>query len=148
MKTKDTLLIMVIVGILSLVGNLIGYKNGIMESVPGMIILVGICVCGVLLTKFIPVKIPSVAYIVLIGSLLTFPGFPFAAAVSAYVKKVSFLSLTTPILAYSGISIGKDLDSFAKIGWKLVVLSCFVFIGTYLSSAIIAQLLLKAMGQI
>ncbi|MCY6369770.1 DUF340 domain-containing protein [Clostridium ganghwense] len=148
MKTKDILFIMIIVAILSLVGNLIGYKNGIIESLPGMLILVGICVAGVLLSKIIPIKIPSVAYIVLIGCLLTFPDFPFASSISAYVKKVNFLSLTTPILAYSGISIGKDLDSFAKIGWKLVLLSCFVFIGTYLSSAIIAQIILKAIGQI
>lgn len=148
MKLKDTLFIMVIISILSLIGNLIGYKNGILESVPGMIILVAICFLGIALSKVIPGKIPSVAYIVLIGCLLTFPRFPFSSTISAYVEKVSFLSLTTPILAYSGISIGKDLDSFTKIGWKLVILSCFVFIGTYFSSAIIAQLILKSLGQI
>lgn len=148
MKLKDTLFIMVIISILSLIGNLIGYKNGILESVPGMIILVAICFLGIALSKVIPGKVPSVAYIVLIGCLLTFPRFPLSSTISAYVEKVSFLSLTTPILAYSGISIGKDLDSFTKIGWKLVILSCFVFIGTYFSSAIIAQLILKSLGQI
>ncbi|MCY6485670.1 DUF340 domain-containing protein [Clostridium aestuarii] len=148
MKTKNILFIMVIVGILSLIGNLIGYKNGIIESIPGMIILIAICITGILLSKFIPGKIPSVAYIVLIGCILTFPNFPFATAISAAVKKVSFLSLTTPILAYSGISIGKDLDTFSKIGWKIIILACFVFIGTYISSAVIAQFILKSLGQI
>jgi len=56
--------------------------------------------------------------------------------------------LCTPILAYAGVAIGKDLDAFAKTGWRIVVLSCSIFIGTYVGSAVIAQLILKAMGQI
>ncbi|MFZ7103260.1 MAG: hypothetical protein ACOWWO_11490 [Peptococcaceae bacterium] len=40
MKLKDTLFIMLLVGILSLAANLAGYNNGIMESLPGMVILI------------------------------------------------------------------------------------------------------------
>jgi len=146
MKVKDTLFIMVLVGILSLVANLVGYKNGIMESIPGMVILIGISIAGVLLRQVIPVKIPSVAYIVLIGCIITYPGFPGSEVISGYIKKVSFLALTTPILAYAGIAIGKDLDSLKKTGWKIIIVASFVFIGTYIGSAVIAQIILKSMG--
>jgi Ca2+/H+ antiporter len=67
---------------------------------------------------------------------------------SAAIAKVNFMSLTTPILAYAGISIGKDLDMFKKAGWRLVIVACVVFTGTFLGSAVIAQALLKLMGQI
>jgi putative effector of murein hydrolase LrgA (UPF0299 family) len=51
-------------------------------------------------------------------------------------------------LAYAGVAIGKDLDDFAKSGWRIVVVACVVFIGTYIGSAIIAQAILKYLGQI
>jgi hypothetical protein len=73
---------------------------------------------------------------------------PGAAMISQYISKVDFLALTTPILAYVGISIGKDLEAFKKSGWRIVVLSCVIFTGTYLGSALIAQLILKFIGQI
>ncbi len=148
MKLKETIFVMIIVGILSLVSNFVGYQNGILESMPGMLILILISIAGVLLSKVIPIKIPSVAYIVLIGCIVTYPSFPGASVLSAYISKVSFLSLTTPILAYAGISIGKDLDAFAKTGWRIIVVSIFVFVGTYISSAIIAEIILRSLGQI
>lgn len=148
MKPKDIFFIMVLVGILSLVANLVGYKNGIMESIPGMVILIGISMLGVLIRQVIPIKIPSVAYIVLIGTIITYPGFPGSAVISGYISKVNFLALTTPILAYAGIAIGKDLDALKKTGWKIVLVACIVFIGTYIGSAVIAQSILKFMGLI
>ncbi|ABK61212.1 MULTISPECIES: LysO family transporter [Clostridium] len=148
MKIGKSLFVLILMGMLSLVGNLVGPKHGIFEALPGMAILVLISIVGIILAKVIPGKIPAVAYIVTLGCIVTYPGFPGAAIVSKYMSKVDFLSLTTPILAYVGISIGKDLDSFKKSGWRIIVVSCAVFIGTYLGSAIIAQLILKSLGQI
>ncbi|KGM98040.1 membrane protein [Clostridium novyi A str. 4552] len=148
MKITKSLFILILMGILSLVGNLIGPEHGIFEALPGMAILILISIVGIILAKIMPGKIPAVAYIVTLGCVITYPGFPGAAMVSKCMTKVDFLSLTTPILAYVGISIGKDLDSFKKSGWRIIVVSCAVFIGTYLGSAVIAQLILKSLGQI
>lgn len=148
MKIKDSLFILVLIGILSLIGNMVGAKNNIIDAFPGMAILVIISILGIILAKIIPGKIPAVAYIVTLACILTYPGFPCSALISKYMEKVDFLTLTTPILAYVGISIGKDLDSFKKSGWRIIVVSCFVFLGTYLGSAIISQIILKALGQI
>lgn len=148
MKLKETIMGMIIGAVLFLICNQIGYKNAIIDAIPGMLILLIIGLAGILVAKVIPVKIPAVAYIVVLGCIVTYPSFPGAAALTAYINKVSFLSLTAPILAYAGISIGKDLDVFAKSGWRIVVLSCFIFIGTYLGSALIAEIVMQAMGQI
>ena len=40
------------------------------------------------------------------------------------------------------------MDAFKKTGWRIVVLACVIFVGTYLGSAIIAEVILKALGQI
>ncbi|PIE55460.1 MAG: DUF340 domain-containing protein [Dethiosulfovibrio peptidovorans] len=148
MKFFEVAVVLLIVAVMSLIGNLVGFHNGIVESLPGMAFLVLLCMVGVLLGKIIPGNIPSVAWIVLIGCIMTYPDFPGAATLSAWVKKVHFLSLTTPILAYAGLAVGKDLDLLKKAGWRIVVVSIVVFIGTYIASALIAQGILSATGQL
>ena len=148
MKIKDTIIILAIVSVMSLFSNVLGTKATIVESIPGLLILGAIALVGMLASKYIPGGIPAAAWVVTLGCILTIPGVPGAEFVNAQVKHVGFVSLCTPILAYAGVSIGKDLDDFAKTGWRIVVLSCVVFIGTYIASAIIAQVILKALGQI
>ena len=134
--------------VLTLIANLVGYKNGIVESIPGMLLLMAICLAGVVLARYMPGRLPSVAYIVVIGCIVTYPDFPGAKIMNAYIAKVNFLALTTPILAYAGIGIGKDLDAFLKSGWRIVIVACAVFIGTFVGSAIIAEIVLRMTGQI
>ncbi|WP_353095770.1 DUF340 domain-containing protein [Tissierella praeacuta] len=148
MKLKDSIIILLITALISVVGNYVGYKVNMIEAIPGMLILVLIAVVGILLAKIIPAKIPSVAYIVTLSTLFTVPGVPGAATISNLVSKVNFLALATPILGYAGIYTGKNLDSLKKTGWRIVVLAIFVMVGTYLGSAIIANILLKMLGQI
>lgn len=148
MTLFNNLIILLITGFLTLVGNFVGPKINPIEALPGMFILIAIAFVGIVLAKVIPVKIPSVAYIVTIATVLTIPGGPIAEIISAYTAKVNFLALCTPILAYAGIYTGKNIDSLKKTGWKILVLGLFVILGTYVGSAIIAQIILKMLGQI
>lgn len=148
MKTMEVLAVLIIIGAITLVGNLVGANIPMIDAIPGMIFLIAISIIGVICAKVIPVKIPAVAYVVTIGCIVTIPGFPGAAIFNAWAQKVNFLALTTPILAYAGISIGKDLGMLKKTGWRILIVSCIVFIGTYIGSTIIAQLILKLIGEI
>ncbi|CCQ93157.1 conserved membrane hypothetical protein [[Clostridium] ultunense Esp] len=148
MKLKESLIVLLITGIISVFGNMAGYKVSVIEAIPGMLILVLIALIGIVLSEIIPLKIPSVAYIVTLSTILTVPGVPGSAIISELVSKVNFLALATPILGYAGIYTGKNLDSLKKTGWRIVILAIFVMFGTYISSAIIAHVLLKVLGQI
>lgn len=148
MKIKDTLIILAIVTFMSLVSNVLGSKADIIQSIPGLLILTAIAFVGMLLAKYMPGGIPAAAWVVTLGCILTIPGVPGADSINSYVKNVSFVALCTPILAYAGVSIGKDLDAFAKTGWRIVILAIVVFVGTYIASALIAQGILTALGQI
>ncbi len=148
MKIKDTLIILAIVTFMSLVSNVLGSKADIIQSIPGLLILTAIAFVGMLLAKYMPGGIPAAAWVVTLGCILTIPGVPGADFINSYVKNVSFVALCTPILAYAGVSIGKDLDAFAKTGWRIVILAIVVFVGTYIASALIAQAILTALGQI
>lgn len=148
LKLKEAIIVLLITGALTVVGNLVGLGTGPMKSIPGVLILVLFSIVGIGLAEIIPVKIPAVAYIVTIATIFTIPGVPFSEIVSEHTANVDFLSLCTPILAYAGIYTGKDIDQLKKTGPKIIVLAIVVMLGTYLGSAIIAQGILKLLGQI
>jgi NhaP-type Na+/H+ or K+/H+ antiporter len=145
---KDPVVITVIVALLTRVGNFVGYKIDPITAFPGMFILFLIVIVGLWITKIMPGNLPAVVYVSLLGIILTMPWFPLGEKVAELTSQVNFLALTTPILGYAGLSMGKDLDSFKKHGLKIVIVAIFVFIGTYIGSAIIAQVVLKLTGQI
>ena len=148
--------------LLALIGNVFNYyiahkadgfgtaiAEGGFAAIPGMLVLLAIVVIGVAIYAVIPWKgLPAVAYIVTLGCLVTVPGFPGNELFSALVKKVNFMVLCTPILAYAGLAICKDMDLLKKQGWKIVLVGLFVFIGTFIGSAVIAELVMRATGKI
>ena len=110
--------------------------------------LVG-CIIYELINKVSPKNLPAIAYISFIAILITIPGVsPIADYAIEQIGKIGLLPLCTPILAYAGISIGKDVDTFKKQGFAIVVVAIFTFAGTFLGSTIIAQLILKMTGVI
>lgn len=148
MKIKDIIFSLAIITFMSLVSNVLGTKANLMESIPGLLILDVIVIIGMLLARVIPGGFPAAAWVVTLGCILTIPGVPGSDFINGYVKNVGFVALCTQILAYAGIAIGKDLDTFAKTGWRIILLACVVFIGTYFFSAVIAQIILQMLGQI
>lgn len=125
-----------------------------LEAVPGLLLMLGMIIasqlCHKLMQKIAPgVKAPVVLYITIIGILLTAPGlFPFSGFVYKSISKVSLLPLCTPILAYAGIGGGKDLKTFKQQGIAIVATTLIALFGTFIGSAIIAQLVMKGTGVI
>ncbi|MDO5114613.1 MAG: DUF340 domain-containing protein [Synergistaceae bacterium] len=156
MNYRQMATFLVICGAQILVGNWVGakgYMNGagaaaaaFLGAVPGLLVLFAIIAGGVLIAHLIPWKgLPSVAYIVTLGCIVTVPGFPGAEQLTAWVSKVSFIGLCTPILAYAGLAVGKDIGVLKSQGWKIVVVGLVVFVGTFMGSALIAELVLRMM---
>lgn len=140
--------IFVITLVLTLVGNYIGFGIPPLEALPGMLILLVIVMVGYILSKKVPLRLPSIAYISALAILSSIPGIPGSQYVVQSVGRVQFLALTTPVLAYAGISIGKDMEGFKRQGAKIVVVALLTFTGTFIGSAIIAQVILGLMGLI
>ncbi|WP_404330240.1 hypothetical protein [Mesobacillus maritimus] len=62
------------------------------------------------------------------------------------IQAVDFLSITTPILTFAGISVADRLVDLRKTSWKVAIVAVFVFTGTYIGSALLAQLGLTLAG--
>ncbi|APX24766.1 MAG: hypothetical protein CML50_16940 [Rhodobacteraceae bacterium] len=129
-----------VVCVIALVGNTVATENTVPQGLVGLIILWVMCMIGMLLTRFVPFKLPSVAWISAVGILATMPWTPGSAWVLDKVSHVNFLTLATPCLAYAGIAIAKREIEIAKAsGWKIAVVAVLVMTGTYVGSAIVAQ---------
>lgn len=145
-KLTDWTLTLTIVAAMTLLGNFIGYEVMPLAALPGIISLMVIVLIGMVIHELLPFRLPAIAYIGILAFLLTIPGVPGAEKIAAWTSEVNLLALTTPILAYAGISIGNSWADFAKMGWKTIIIGMLVLLGTYLGSAIIAEIILRIQG--
>lgn len=128
--------------------NLVGFQVGFLESLPGILILLGLSVAGVAVSKVVPLKLPIVAYVSILGLLAACPLSPVRESVIAAAGKINFTAPLTMVGAYAGISISGQIKEFAKQGWKMILIGVFVMTGTFLFSALIAQVTLMFTGVI
>jgi hypothetical protein len=136
-------LVLGVFGIVATLGNWIGYEVLPWEAIPGIIILIVVSVIGLILEKIVPGNLPAVGYIGLIGIIISLPWVPGSEFVVEWTSKVSILALATPILAYAGISIGSNWADFRKLGIRSVIVALMVFFGTFIGSALIAEIILR-----
>lgn len=122
--TKDTFVGLAVLGIITIIGILI--QKGMQKQ---------------------PIKIvrefPVLGWVSM-SSLLFCLVFPFAIKA---IHAVDFLGITTTILTFAGLSIANRLGDLKKVSWKIAVVGSFVFIGTYLGSALIAHIGLLITGR-
>lgn len=90
---------------------------------------------------------PAVIWISLIALIVTTPIFPYNERIVEITGKINFMALATPILAYAGLSLGKDLESFKELGWRIVVISLVVYTGTFLFATLFAEIIFKLQGR-
>ena len=138
--------LLIIFSVITVIGNYLGYKHPMTDSLVGMGILSVITLIGVWLERELPFDISSILYISVIGILIAFPGMPTSKFVLYYVSKVELLSIVTVFLAYVGIGMGKSWDEFKALGWKAIVITVLVIAATYYGAAIVAHIVLVLTG--
>lgn len=129
----------VLSGVMALMADWIARGSRPLDSVPGLTIMIGAVAVGVLLNRVTGRKIPAVCWVSLVAMALTSPICPWAAQISALTGKINFLALITPMLAFAGLSIAKDIPAFRRLGWRIVVVSFAANAGTFLGATLIAQ---------
>lgn len=140
------ILLLIIFSIITTIGNYLGYKHPMADSLVGMAILSVITLIGVWLERELPFNVSSILYISIIGILIAFPGMPTSEVVLYYVSQVELLSIVTVFLAYVGIGMGKSWDEFKALGWRAIVITVLVIAATYYGAAIVAHIVLVLTG--
>lgn len=118
-------------------------------TVVGLLMITVVCLAALLISEVKALKkIPSFAWASLLSLILTTPWCPLNELVLKYTGNVSTGQIGTVILVVAGVSIGTRLADVKSLSWKIVLVSIFVFCGTFFGSALIAQLILKMKGLI
>ncbi|WP_110674498.1 DUF3100 domain-containing protein [Salinicola sp. RZ23] len=127
------------------VGWIANTVNGssLLNALPGMAILYVMTLIGLVLTRIVPFYLPGVAWVSLVSIVMTLPFFPGSGWIVERLAAVNFLAIVTPVLAYAGLALSRrEFSMFRRTGWKLILISLLVFTGTYVGSAVVAQVLL------
>lgn len=144
--TIESLKMLIIVGIITIIGNTVGYGIGIIEAIPGMIMIIAIGLVSLVLAREVPVNFPGIAWAILIATILALPFSPVQGPFLEYTERIDFLATATPILAYAGLSVAMQADRLKQVSWKLVIVTVIAMFGTFVGSALIAELILDMQG--
>ena len=145
----NELKILIVVCIMILVGQWIGFGIKPWEAIPGILLVLLVSQVALIIKAALPmIKFPAFAWASLIALVLSMPFMPTADWFLGHTGQVNFLGTTTCILAFAGISVGAKIDKLKELSWKVILVAVFVFIGTFFGSAIIAHIVLKLQGLI
>lgn len=143
LPTVQSFILLAVICVVLLLSNWVGQGVDPLDGLPAMLILFACCIIGILLKRFIPVNVPAIAWISIVAILISLPQFPFNAYVLAETEKLGVLQLLTPVLAYAGFAISQmEVDLFKKSGFKIAIVAILTFTGTFIGSAMIAQVML------
>ena len=124
-----TLRDLAVISLISVPIQQIATELSMLDIVIGLLVLYGMCVVGLLLTKYVPLRLPSVAWISLVAVVLTLPMLPWSSTVFPLVEGINFLALAVPPLAYAGFAISKlEIDVLKRSGWKILLVAVLVVI--------------------
>ena len=143
MRYVEWIILFLISGVGIALANFVGFEVGFLESLPGVAVLLIIAFLGLVVSKIVPLKLPIVAYVSIIGLLAACPASPVREFVIESANKINFTAPLTMVGAYAGMSISDQIKTFVKQGWKMILIGIFVMTGTFLGSAIISQAVLS-----
>lgn len=114
-----------------------------LSTIYGAICLLLISLIGIAVSQLVRTRFPILGWVSISSLIICLPLWPWSDFFINSIASINFLSLTTPVLAFAGISVADKLLDLGKNSWKIIIVAVFVFIGTYLFSATIAQVLLS-----
>ncbi|TCS78375.1 hypothetical protein [Pectinatus cerevisiiphilus] len=143
----DIIFILITTAVLVLISNIVGYGGSIQRDLIGALLLAVIAAGGVFLAR-LPLlnKLPIVFWVSVLAVVLSVPGVPGAEWIVAKTKDINFLATTTPILAYAGLALGKEIEGFKKLSWRIVPICLAVSTGSFVCATLMAEIMLHLEG--
>ncbi|HBN73830.1 MAG TPA: hypothetical protein DD376_03630 [Sutterella sp.] len=143
-KLKDIGFILTVTAIFSVIANCIGFKGEIASGSLGALVLLVITFVGCVVANLPGFsKLPTVFWVSLVAVIVSIPGFPGSEWIVSQVKHLNLLATTTPILAYAGLCVGKDMEAFKSLSWKIIPVALCVSAGSFICATILAEIILR-----
>ena len=144
---KDLLFILVVPAASSVLAHTVGSNGDLAAGSIGALVLVVITVIGIVISWLPGFKmLPMVFWVSIVAVVVSMPQFPLSDWILAQTKNIGFLSITTPILAYGGLCLGKDLEAFKQLSWRIVPVALAVAAGSFICATALAEIMLHLEG--
>ena len=139
-KLKDYIFILLVTGLYTVVANTFGYNGDLAQGAVGILVIVAIAFFGVVI-QMLPGfnKLPVVFWVSLTAVIVSIPSFPGGVWIVEQTKHINFL-------AYGGLCLGKDLEAFKRLSWRIVPVAMAVASGSFLCATALAELMLHLEG--
>ncbi|MCC0635710.1 MULTISPECIES: hypothetical protein [Clostridioides] len=148
-KSSYQLLVMSIIGVIILIGQRISVGTSIVTAFPGMVMLILAAMAAMIIKDLFPKSIfPAFGFATIIGLLLSMPYSPTSEVFLTNTNNINFMAITTPLLAFAGISVGNKIEALKEMSWKIVIISLVVFTTIFFACASIAHIVLSIQGKI
>ncbi|MDP5228632.1 MULTISPECIES: DUF3100 domain-containing protein [Arthrobacter] len=132
-----------IVGILGLttatIADIASGKGFSWNTVIGYVVMMLIVLAAFGLAKLSRNKVQAVVWVTTLGAYLSSPWSPLAAFMHSTADAVDFVSITTIVLSFAGLSLGKDIGLLRKIGWKIIPVGLVAITASFLFATVIAE---------
>ncbi|MBP6563745.1 MAG: DUF3100 domain-containing protein [Neisseriaceae bacterium] len=143
LSMKQMAVALVLMCFILLISNWAGTGTGMLAALPGMLILFGCCLVGLMVRRVVPFNIPAIAWVSMAAVVIALPVMPMADYVIEATDKLGLLPLISPALAYAGIAISQiEVKLFKRSGVKIAIVALLTFTGTYMGSVLIADWML------
>ncbi|MFT4297063.1 MAG: DUF3100 domain-containing protein [Micropruina sp.] len=139
LHTATSLLILTVGGLVTATIVKKGFSFDMVLTYAMIVAMVALAIWLAAVTKG---KVPGLITVIVIGTYITSPWFPYAHWILQTAESVDYLSVITLMLAVAGLSIGKDLPMLRQIGWKILPVGFVVIGATFVASTVIAQVVL------
>ncbi|MBH8186095.1 hypothetical protein F1260_09195 [Clostridioides difficile] len=148
-KSSYQLLVMSVIGVIILIGQRISVGTSIVTVLPGMVMLILAAMAAMIIKDLFPKSIfPAFGFATIIGLLLSMPYSPTSEVFLTNTNNINFMAITTPLLAFAGISVGNKIEALKEMSWKIVIISLIVFTTIFFACASIAHIVLSIQGKI
>ncbi|MDB0439000.1 hypothetical protein ACTPDI_02340 [Clostridioides difficile] len=148
-KSSYQLLVMSIIGVIILIGQRISVGTSIVMALPGMVMLILAAMAAMIIKDLFPKSIfPAFGFATIIGLLLSMPYSPTSEVFLTNTNNINFMAITTPLLAFAGISVGNKIEALKEMSWKIIIISLVVFTTIFFACASIAHIVLSIQGKI
>ncbi len=148
-KSSYQLLVMSVIGVIILIGQRISVGTSIATALPGMVMLILAAMAAMIIKDLFPKSIfPAFGFATIIGLLLSMPYSPTSEVFLTNTNNINFMAITTPLLAFAGISVGNKIEALKEMSWKIVIISIIVFTTIFFACASIAHIVLSIQGKI
>ena len=148
-KWIDQLTMLIYAAFVIAISNYIQTGVSISSSFVGTFLLIIITLVGMMLSEYLPLKLPAVFWVSILAILVTCQANPIGVELDKmFISKVDFLAIATAILSYAGLALGKSMHLFKELGWKIIIVALAVYTGTFVCAMLVAEIVLRIIGTV